>query len=89
MANNPGGGHKINMLKPVIAEYKEKNDLLIMFTDRLKRIQHNRLQLTMLLLYLVMMSFWQPVQTVSSKSSWTLKQMLFSLLRDSVGQTNH
>ena len=38
MANNPGGGHKINMLKPVVAEYKEKKDLLIMFTDRLKRI---------------------------------------------------
>lgn len=35
MANNPGGGHKVNMLKPVIAEFKEKKDLLIMFTDRL------------------------------------------------------
>lgn len=34
MARNPGGGHKINMLKPVIAEYKDKKDLLIMFTDR-------------------------------------------------------
>lgn len=38
MAHNPGGGHKINMLKPVIAEYKEKKDLLIMFTDRSRRI---------------------------------------------------
>lgn len=37
MAHNPGGGHKINMLKPVVAEYKEKNNLLIMFTDRLLR----------------------------------------------------
>ena len=36
MANNPGGGHKINMLKPVVAEYKGKKDLLIMFTDRLR-----------------------------------------------------
>ena len=38
MAHNPGGGHKINMLKPVIAEYKEKKDLLIMFTDRSRKI---------------------------------------------------
>lgn len=37
MARNPGGGHKINMLKPVIEEYKDKKDLLIMFTDRLRR----------------------------------------------------
>jgi len=35
MAHNPGGGHKINLLKPVIAEYKDKKNLLIMFTDRL------------------------------------------------------
>ena len=38
MAHNPGGGHKINMLKPVIAEYKERKDLLIMFTDRSRKI---------------------------------------------------
>lgn len=35
MAYNPGGGHKINLLKPVVAEYKDKKNLLIMFTDRL------------------------------------------------------
>ncbi|XP_065890030.1 multifunctional procollagen lysine hydroxylase and glycosyltransferase LH3-like isoform X2 [Dysidea avara] len=33
MAHNPGGGHKINLLKPVVAEYKDKKNLLIMFTD--------------------------------------------------------
>jgi len=38
MAHNPGGGHKINMLKPVVAEYQDKKDLLIMFTDRLKMV---------------------------------------------------
>ena len=33
MANNPGGGHKINLLKKEIENHKEKDDLIIMFTD--------------------------------------------------------
>ncbi|KXJ12688.1 Procollagen-lysine,2-oxoglutarate 5-dioxygenase 3 [Exaiptasia diaphana] len=30
---DPGGGHKINMMKKVIGEYKNKNNLVLMFSD--------------------------------------------------------
>ena len=33
MANGPGGGHKINMLKEDLEQYKDREDLIIMFTD--------------------------------------------------------
>ena len=88
MAHNPGGGHKINMLKPVIAEYKEKKDLLIMFTDRSRRILNFNV-LDDNIVFVAMMLYWQPHHRLSSKSFWTLKQVQFSLLRASVGQTNH
>lgn len=33
MANSPGGGHKINLLKEELENYKDRQDLIIMFTD--------------------------------------------------------
>ena len=30
----PGGGHKINMLRPVIEQWREEEDMVIMFVDR-------------------------------------------------------
>ena len=33
MANNPGGGHKVNLLKTELEEYKDREDLILMFTD--------------------------------------------------------
>ena len=34
VANGPGGGHKINILKNALKEYKNDNSTVIMFTDR-------------------------------------------------------
>ena len=31
----PGGGFKINLLKPVVEQWKDREDLLVMFVDRL------------------------------------------------------
>ena len=33
MANSPGGGFKVNLLKEDLEEYKDRDDLIIMFTD--------------------------------------------------------
>lgn len=33
IANKPGGGHKINLLKDELKEHKDRDDLVIMFTD--------------------------------------------------------
>jgi len=33
MANSPGGGHKVNLLKAEMETYKDREDLIIMFTD--------------------------------------------------------
>lgn len=33
MANGPGGGHKINLLRENLKKYKNENDLILMFTD--------------------------------------------------------
>ena len=33
MANSPGGGHKVNLLKSELEEYKDREDLILMFTD--------------------------------------------------------
>ena len=33
VANGPGGAHKINLLKRSLNEFKERDDLLILFTD--------------------------------------------------------
>lgn len=30
----PGGGQKINLLKPVVQEWQDEKDLIVMFTDR-------------------------------------------------------
>ena len=30
----PGGGQKVNLLKPVVEEWKEREDLVVMFVDR-------------------------------------------------------
>ena len=35
MANGPGGGHKINLLRENLKKYKDEKDLILMFTDRL------------------------------------------------------
>lgn len=35
MANGPGGGHKINLLRENLKKYKDEEDLILMFTDRL------------------------------------------------------
>ena len=32
--NGPGGGFKINLLREALAQYKDDEDLVIMFTDR-------------------------------------------------------
>ncbi len=32
--NYPGGGFKINLLKPAIEQWKEKEDVILMFVDR-------------------------------------------------------
>ena len=34
VANGPGGGHKINILRNALKEYKNKDNTVIMFTDR-------------------------------------------------------
>ena len=34
MANGPGGGHKINLLRENLKKYKDEEDLILMFTDR-------------------------------------------------------
>ena len=33
MANSPGGGFKVNLLKVDLEQYKDRDDLVIMFTD--------------------------------------------------------
>ena len=33
MANSPGGGFKVNLLKADLEQYKDRDDLVIMFTD--------------------------------------------------------
>lgn len=30
----PGGGFKLNLLKPVLERWKEREDLVVMFVDR-------------------------------------------------------
>lgn len=30
----PGGGHKVNMLRPVIDQWKNEENLVVMFVDR-------------------------------------------------------
>ena len=30
----PGGGHKVNMLRPVVEKWKEEEGLVVMFVDR-------------------------------------------------------
>lgn len=30
----PGGGHKINLLRPVVEKWKNEKDLVVMFVDR-------------------------------------------------------
>ena len=30
----PGGGQKIKLLKPVVREWEDEKDLIVMFTDR-------------------------------------------------------
>ena len=30
----PGGGFKLNLLKPVLEQWKEREDLVVMFVDR-------------------------------------------------------
>ena len=30
----PGGGHKVNMLRPVVDQWKEKENVVVMFVDR-------------------------------------------------------
>lgn len=34
MANGPGGGFKINLLRKGLEKYKDEKDLILMFTDR-------------------------------------------------------
>ena len=34
IARYPGGGHKINLLKPVVKKWEDQTDLVVMFTDR-------------------------------------------------------
>ena len=34
VARGPGGGHKINILKTALKEYKNDENAVIMFTDR-------------------------------------------------------
>ena len=33
VANGPGGAHKINLLKKSLDEYKQRSDVVILFTD--------------------------------------------------------
>ena len=33
MANSPGGGFKVNLLKEDLDQYKDRDDLILMFTD--------------------------------------------------------
>lgn len=30
----PGGGHKVNMLRPVVEKWKNEEKLVVMFVDR-------------------------------------------------------
>ncbi len=30
----PGGGHKVNLLRPVVKQWKDQNDTVLMFVDR-------------------------------------------------------
>ena len=30
----PGGGHKVNMLRPVVDQWKEEENVVVMFVDR-------------------------------------------------------
>ena len=34
VANGPGGGHKINILRDALKEYKNEDNTVVMFTDR-------------------------------------------------------
>ena len=34
IAKGPGGGHKINILKNALKEYKDEQNTVVMFTDR-------------------------------------------------------
>ena len=38
MANGPGGGHKINILRKALQKYKDDQNLIVMFTDRYQYI---------------------------------------------------
>ncbi len=30
----PGGGHKVNLLRPIVKQWKDQNDTVLMFVDR-------------------------------------------------------
>ena len=34
MRQGPGGGHKINILRKALEQYKDETNLVLMFTDR-------------------------------------------------------
>ncbi len=38
VVRNPGGGHKINLLKPVIEKWKAEDNMVVMFVDRLGNV---------------------------------------------------
>ena len=31
---SPGGGHKVNLLRPVVEQWSKEEDLVVMFVDR-------------------------------------------------------
>ncbi len=33
----PGGGHKINLLRPIVEKWKDEKNLIVMFVDRFVR----------------------------------------------------
>ena len=34
LTHHAGGGHKVNLLREVMPEFKDRQDLIVMFTDR-------------------------------------------------------
>ena len=34
----PGGGHKVNLLKPVVQQWKDEKNTIVMFVDRYNKV---------------------------------------------------
>ena len=92
VARFPGGGHKVNMLRPVIDQWKDEENLVLLFVDRYIYIytHHSLKSLLSSSLYgvaaaMMWSSRWDLIRCC--RSFWTLTVNWSSLLSHSAGLT--